>query len=241
MRSLGWIAPEELGRAPHTGLRFDSPARVTGRMLLGGLPGIYDQGRVGNCTAQTLAGGVEYLLPLAGYDPERPDRRALYARARQAIGRLAEDSGAMIGDGIAALRRGWEREREVSFEWGPAWTAPPPELGERAPRLVSAEALDFDIATIAWELAAGFPVAVGLRITPAWFESDGDLPPPSGASVGGHAVLLVGFDSERRAWRMRNSWGTSWGDDGEAWLPWSWIAPPWCGEVWSLRAVRRAT
>lgn len=33
-----------------------------------------------------------------------------------------------------------------------------------------------------------------------------------------HAVVLVGWDDERNAWLMRNSWGTGWGDDGYMWI-----------------------
>lgn len=37
---------------------------------------------------------------------------------------------------------------------------------------------------------------------------------PDGPLVGGHAWLIVGFSEKRRAFRMLNSWGTSWGTKG---------------------------
>ncbi len=138
------------------------------------------------------------------------------------------------------LRRGWEPEGEHPLSWGPTWWRPAPALDLAAPRLVSAEALDYDPGTIAWEIASGHPVAVGLRVTEQWHGAGASIGDPEGPSIGGHAVLLVGYDAEARMWRVRNSWGESWGEGGYAWLPWSWTAPPWCGEVWSLRAIRRA-
>lgn len=39
-----------------------------------------------------------------------------------------------------------------------------------------------------------------------------------GGSVGGHAYLLVGYDKERDAYRVVNSWGKEWGQGGRAWL-----------------------
>ena len=33
-----------------------------------------------------------------------------------------------------------------------------------------------------------------------------------------HMVLIVGWSDELGAWRIRNSWGPDWGENGEAWL-----------------------
>ncbi|MEZ4391976.1 MAG: C1 family peptidase [Polyangiales bacterium] len=242
-RTFGWRSPESLGRAPHAGARtaVAGTAGLREQVLLEHLPPVYDQHAVGSCTAQALAAGIEALLPRAGYAAERPDRAALYLRERQLIGTANEDSGAIIADGVAVLGVGWEREEaEPPGTWGERWTRPPRPLADHAPRLVSTEPLDFDVATIATELDAGHPVVVGLQVTEDWMSFDGDtLPEPSGPVVGGHAVLLVGYDLARRCWRVRNSWGTSWRDGGYAWLPFAWTRAPWCGEAHAMRVVRR--
>ena len=244
-RPLGWLPPQAVGRAPHVGARTAVAgfAGLREQVLLDHLPPPYDQATVGSCTAQALAAGVEALLPRAGYSAERPDRAALYRREREMIGTTHEDSGAIIADGIAVLSQaGWEREEgEPPGTWGDRWTRPARALSLDAPRLINAEPLDFDIATICTELDAGHPVVVGLQVTEDWRDPNGDvLPEPAGEVIGGHAVLLVGYDLGLRAFRVRNSWGTSWRDGGYAWLPWAWIRAPWCGEVHALRAVRRA-
>lgn len=41
---------------------------------------------------------------------------------------------------------------------------------------------------------------------------------PTGSIVGGHAYALTGYSAERRAFRVLNSWGMSWGHKGRAWL-----------------------
>jgi C1A family cysteine protease/transcriptional regulator CtsR len=33
-----------------------------------------------------------------------------------------------------------------------------------------------------------------------------------------HAIVLVGWDDGKGAWRLRNSWGTSWGESGYMWI-----------------------
>ena len=35
---------------------------------------------------------------------------------------------------------------------------------------------------------------------------------------GAHIVNIVGWDDAKQAWRMKNSWGTGWGDGGFAWI-----------------------
>jgi len=42
----------------------------------------------------------------------------------------------------------------------------------------------------------------------------------TGNVLGGHAISLVGYDEEKRAWLIRNSWGQEWGDKGYAWISW---------------------
>ena len=40
----------------------------------------------------------------------------------------------------------------------------------------------------------------------------------SGSQLGGHAVLLVGFDDAKQAFKVKNSWDTSWGENGYFWI-----------------------
>ncbi|MBY0414610.1 MAG: C1 family peptidase [Bdellovibrionales bacterium] len=40
----------------------------------------------------------------------------------------------------------------------------------------------------------------------------------SSKKVGGHAVALVGFDDEKKAWLIKNSWGRDWGENGYGWV-----------------------
>ncbi len=49
-----------------------------------------------------------------------------------------------------------------------------------------------------------------------------DPPPPEPGHCGGHAMVFVGYDDERSAYRVLNSWGDDWGDNGYVW--WNYAA-----------------
>lgn len=64
------------------------------------------------------------------------------------------------------------------------------------------------------------PVVIGVD----WYLGMMDLKPDkiarmTGGALGGHAALLIGYDSRRAMFRVLNSWGASWGANGRCWLP----------------------
>ncbi len=54
------------------------------------------------------------------------------------------------------------------------------------------------------------------------------VPAAHAVALGGHAVLLAGFDDAAGGgaghFIVRNSWGTSWGDGGYGYLPYAYVA-----------------
>jgi cathepsin L len=48
-----------------------------------------------------------------------------------------------------------------------------------------------------------------------------------------HAVVIVGWDDAKGAWRVRNSWGTGWGENGNAWVKYGHNAIGW-DTVWAV-------
>lgn len=250
-RSLGYLFPETLGKTFKGKRTFPlagEGAHVRDQeplvSLQGVMPPVYDQGQLGSCVAQALAGAVEYLLPRTGAAAERPSRLALYWQARQRIGRTTQDSGAILGDGVSVLRgRGWAPEELWPYNVERFVDTPPAELdraGEKR-RLVNSEPLDWDLDTLQWELATGSVVVAGIRVYEAFERvgSDGVIPPPGGKCLGGHAVLLCGYDAPAGMVCLRNSWGEGWGKGGYGWIPQEYLLDPTeCGELWSLRSVR---
>ena len=73
-------------------------------------------------------------------------------------------------------------------------------------------------------LAHRVPFVVGVQVFPSFQNLRGpnsvyqDL---SGVSDGGHAMVVVGYDDDRfgGAFKVLNSWGQGWGDQGFLWIP----------------------
>lgn len=86
-------------------------------------------------------------------------------------------------------------------------------------------------------LAQGLPVAVGVFVTPQFVELRGSnvyRGYRKADAQGGHAVCLVGYDDQRQAFRLLNSWGSGWADGGYAWVSYDLFDSPrnpteaWC-------------
>ena len=70
-------------------------------------------------------------------------------------------------------------------------------------------------------LAAGDPVLIGVPVYPDFHslsESNPVYDDASGAVSGAHAIVIVGYDDARSAFKIINSWGTDWGIGGYGWI-----------------------
>jgi hypothetical protein len=67
------------------------------------------------------------------------------------------------------------------------------------------------------------PISIGIPWYQSFFTPDADgtihLIESSG-QAGGHQICVVANDTKKRRIRIRNSWGTGWGDNGHCWLSW---------------------
>ena len=71
-------------------------------------------------------------------------------------------------------------------------------------------------------LVAQQPVVIGIPVKPDFYSigEDGNeiYDDTSGPTFGGHAIVIVGYDDARSAFKIINSWGTDWGFGGYGWI-----------------------
>lgn len=214
-------------------------------------PPIYDQGKLGSCTAQALAATFDFNRMLQGASFMSPSRLFIYWNERELIGTIDSDSGAMIRDGIKVLvRLGTPRETTWPYIIEKFTHKPPPVAYEEAEK---SQALTYQrimrprvdsLNDMLMCLNDGYPFVTGFVVYES-FESDtviktGVVPMPdmNERALGGHAVVVVGYDIDKEWFICRNSWGQSWGDNGHFYMPFAYLEnPDLASDLWTIRSV----
>jgi C1A family cysteine protease len=226
-----------------------------------GCPAIYDQGQLGSCTGNGIAGVIEYALIREKRDMV-PSRLFIYFNERDEEGTVQSDAGASIRDGIKAVASlGVPPESEWPYSDanpGPFQTKPPANvyadalkykvsayesisLG-KSPVGLSCLGTKKSVVPLQQCLASGAPVVYGMTVYES-FESaqvakTGMVPMPGSdeAVLGGHALVLVGYDAARGCFLVRNSWGAGWGLGGYFWLPFQYVLR-YASDFWTIKTV----
>ena len=210
-------------------------------------PPIYNQGQLGACTGNGIAGAIQFDQMKQGKKAFTPSRLFIYYNERVMEGTVSQDSGAQVRDGIKSVATlGAPPETDWPYDIKKFAEAPPAKAYSDAKLdLVSTYArVAQDLAQMRGCLAEGYPFVFGFTAYAA-FESaavarTGIVPLPlSGESVvGGHCVVAVGYDDAKRTFIIRNSWGTSWGMNGYCTMPYEYLQNPHlASDFWTLRAV----
>jgi C1A family cysteine protease len=205
-------------------------------------PAVYDQGLLGSCVANALAAAIEYeqikrLTADGQYAKNKfmrgkmrftPSRLFTYYGAREYINLTQEDSGCYIRDAVkVAYNLGAPRETGWKYDETKFDVRPPKRTYNSAPfhKITSYRALE-TVNEVKRALAEDFPVIIGISVFNSFFwGSGGDIQMPTydDTLLGGHAILLVGYDDATQYFKFRNSWGEEWGNNGYGRLPYSYV------------------
>ncbi|TMA97021.1 MAG: hypothetical protein E6J70_15550 [Deltaproteobacteria bacterium] len=219
----GWIPDLPDHRDILYGAVHRVPARLPSSVdLRRGCSPVEDQGDLGSCTANALAGAVEFLEKKDRIPLVNVSRLFIYYDERVIEHTVSEDAGAMLRDGIKTLvKQGVCSEKKWPYVISKFAVKPSPACyKEGANHQVTAYARLQTVDEMRACLAEGYPFVFGFTVYES-FESDQiartgvvPMPRPTERVLGGHAVLAVGYDDAQKRFLVRNSWGSGWGLKG---------------------------
>jgi C1A family cysteine protease len=259
---LGWVRDlpdqrDHIYSAPMARLRA-LPPKVD---LRGQCPPVYDQGRIGSCTANAIAGAIQFDRRKSKSKLDFvPSRLFIYYNERSMEHSIPLDAGAQIRDGVKSVAKlGVCPEADWPYDDTPAdpktnlFPAGAPETTKPSAkaytdaqtyRAISYQRLTQSLAQLKGCLADGFPFVFGFTVYSSLYDGKGnprvDVPLPSGKDgvEGGHAVVAVGYDDAGSQFIVRNSWGSSVQDKGYFHLPYAYLTDPHlAGDFWTIRQM----
>ena len=207
---------------------------------------IEDQGRLGSCTGNAIAGAIELLMKRNNNFTDI-SRLFIYYYERLLENTVNYDSGAYIRDGIkacytygAATENLWPYDIS-KFRNRPSIDA----VNDAKKRKVKLYERVTDFNGVINAIDNGYPVTIGFDVYSS-FDSPtvartGIMPYPNIRKeklLGGHAVLIVGYNKNNDTFIVRNSWGKYWGDNGYFYMPFQVIKnTTMSGDFWVIKTV----
>jgi len=207
---------------------------------------VENQGQLGSCTANALAGALEFLEVKAGKPATDLSRLFIYYNERAVEGTISEDAGAMIRDGVKTLvSQGVCAEKQWPYVITKFKAKPPAACYRQAlqHQVISYHRI-LSLQEMRSCLAEGYPFVFGFTVYES-FESAAvaktgtlNLPKKSEKSLGGHAIMAVGYNDSTQRLLIRNSWGADWGMAGYFTMPYAYASSSnLADDFWTLRAM----
>ncbi|SNZ10384.1 Cysteine protease, C1A family [Persephonella hydrogeniphila] len=251
-------ALKKLGIEPKKFPKFTIPSKID---LRGWCSPVENQGSLGSCTAHAGVGLIEYFERRAYGKHIDASRLFLYKTTRNLL-HWTGDTGAFLRTTMGAM---------VLFgvppeEYWPYTTAKP-DFDREPPAFCYSFAQNYQaikyfrldppgtdlnllLRKIKILLSFGWPSMFGFTvyssISQARYSGEIPFPCPRERILGGHAVMAVGYDDNKKikntncgvetkgAFLIRNSWGTGWGDNGYGWLPYDFVMRRIARDWWTL-------
>lgn len=248
-RSYGWKHDTTYTEAPKKTFAVTATPSQSQLDLRSRCPPIFDQGQLGSCTSHGSLGAFQFLMMNGDLSKNvNLSRLWLYYQERVLEGTVADDAGAQIYSGVRVLQTlGCPQESLWPYDIE-LYSTRPSKMANRDAKnylLVKASALHQNLRDLKLSLIQRHPVVFGCLVFPSFEDpsvaSTGrvPLPDPSESCLGGHCMMLVGFDDSSQSFLVRNSWGTAWGLGGYCWMPYAYLLnPQLSSDFWSYEQVR---
>lgn len=192
---------------------------------------IEHQGYLGSCASHAVTSAYE-LMVKDQYPNYFADlsRLFVYYNTRELENTLLKDSGVyQLRSSLVAVKK-YGICKEELWPYNPVQVFVRPSVesfNEAKPRVITSYQRLHTLSELLESVSQRRPVVIGLEIFSNFEDvgADGivDMPGPSNGSLGGHAMVLVGYSQSRQTFTAKNSFGNSWGDNGYCYLPWEYV------------------
>lgn len=227
-------------------------------------PIVVDQGNLGSCVGNAVAGHIEIDQLQQGkvyYEPAlhgkpvtnfvfAPSRLYIYYGGRSLEGTVASDEGCEIRDAIKFIAaNGVCSSSKWPYHVSKFADEPTPECYAEAKargRIISYHRLDNTVLhNLLACLSQGKTFVCGIQVYDSFMSdqvaANGMVPMPNTRTEqlqGGHAICIVGHNIANGHFIGRNSWGTGWGDKGYFYIPFSYLtSSSLTNDAWTVAQV----
>lgn len=212
---------------------------------------IFDQGSLGSCTGNALAGALQFLEKKDKIPYTELSRLFIYFDERVVENTVNIDSGASLRNGIKTLAKlgvcsetCWPYDIQ-NFAVQPGHKC---YIEASKHRILSYYRLNI-LEDMTHCLDNGYPFDFGFSVYSS-FENEEvantgivNMPTVDEQLLGGHAVMAIGYDMNKKIFPesigsvlCRNSWGVSWGIGGYFWLPFEYLTNRnLSDDLWTIR------
>lgn len=247
-RAYGWKRDQPDQRDLKLKLtRVDAAALPPRYDMTANMPDVFDQLSLGSCTANVACAAAWYLERKKEKTHVAPSRLFEYYNTRKIEGTVTQDSGASIRNCIKAMVTwGYCLETQWPYDITKFATKPADDLytAARINVIRQYRSVPQFAPNIKAALASDCPVLFGISVYPSFESPDvartGQIPIPKKNErvLGGHALLLVGYDDATKEYITRNSWGTKWGIGGYCRMPYDYVhSKKLAADFWVIDAV----
>ena len=197
---------------------------------------VLDQGQIGSCVGNSTAACLQFVQLKEKYPWFfLPSRLWIWNQTKLTEGTpLTTDAGIAISDACATIAT----KNVCAEKWYPYDTVnfgnPISQLAIQKAALHTGHAyyaLSNDMTSLKSCLAQGYPFVTGITVYESFESTEairtGNIPMPNVATeknLGGHAILIVGYDDSTSTFKFQNSWGTYVGKGGYFTIPYAYLS-----------------
>ena len=195
---------------------------------------VLSQGDLGSCTANAISNAILYDLKKNKKMPYQPSRLYIYYFSRFLEDNVDDDSGCNLRDAMKAIVKFGACDELLYPYKIQKFNKMPNKIcikqGKQRIKKIKYMSVCQNLNTIKNCLFNNYPIILGIELYDS-SESDeslksGNIQIPNVSNetyIGGHCILLMGYNDEKKIFYFLNSWGADAGENGYFYIPYSYI------------------